>query len=67
MKKAKRVIDSEYALVGIYERLQKTVALMEKTMPQFYRGFKNFVAKLNSKGTDWLPIDSHDKVYDVLM
>ena len=44
LQRAKAVIESEYAMVGISERLNETLQLMEKVLPQFYLGLPTFAA-----------------------
>ena len=51
LQKAKTVIETNFPLVGITERIKKTILLMEAVFPQFYTGLSTFEASLKLGGT----------------
>ena len=50
LQKAKTVIEMNYPLVGLSERTEETLLLMEAVFPQFYKGLPDYVATLRSSG-----------------
>ena len=50
LQKAKTVIETNFPLVGITERIKKTILLMEAVFPQFYTGLSTFEASLKLGG-----------------
>ena len=50
LQQAKTTIETNYPLVGIAERFEETLLLMERIFPQFYHGLPKFVESLKPGG-----------------
>ena len=50
LQQAKTVIETNYLLVGITERMTETLMLLEAVFPQFYLGLPDFVSELEASG-----------------